>query len=41
MLLYNQCQHGWHMACLIPLLLTLPSQDWICLYCKKIEDFFY
>ena len=30
MLLCDQCQHRWHMACLTPPLSTLPPGGWIC-----------
>ena len=30
MLLCDQCQIGWHMACLTHPLSTLPSGGWIC-----------
>ena len=33
MLLCDMCQRGWHMACLIPPLTSLPSSDWICPQC--------
>ena len=35
MLLCDQCQRGWHMACLTPPLSTLPRGEWICPRCKK------
>lgn len=35
MLLCDQCQRGWHMACLTPPLSTLPSGDWICPRCRR------
>ena len=35
MLLCDQCQRGWHMACLTPLLSTLPEGQWICPHCKR------
>ncbi len=31
----DQCQRGWHMACLTPPLSTLPSGDWICPRCRR------
>lgn len=30
MLLWDLCQYSWHMVCLIPPLLTLHLEDWIC-----------
>ena len=33
MLLCDQCQRGWHMACLTPPLSTLSSRRWICPRC--------
>ena len=35
MLLCDQCQRGWHMACLTPPLSTLPEGEWICPRCKR------
>ena len=35
MLLCDQCQRGWHMACLRPPLATLREGGWICPQCKK------
>jgi hypothetical protein len=35
MLLCDHCQCGWHMACLTPPLLTLPSGNWVCPRCRK------
>jgi hypothetical protein len=34
MLLCDQCQRGWHMACLRPPLTSLPSGQWSCLCCR-------
>lgn len=38
MLLCDQCQRGWHMACLMPPLSTLPSRDWSCPCCRKSSN---
>ena len=35
MLLCDQCQRGWHMACLTPPLSMLPEGEWICPRCKR------
>ena len=35
MLLCDECQRGWHMACLTPPLSKLPEGRWTCPCCKK------
>ena len=34
MLLYDQCQRDWHMACLRPPFTSLPYGQWICPRCR-------
>ena len=35
MLLYDECQWSWHMACLTPPLSKLPEGGWTCPRCRK------
>ena len=35
MLLCDHCQRGWHMACLMPPLSTLPVGHWTCPRCRR------
>ena len=35
MLLCDECQRGWHMACLTPPLSKLPEGGWVCPRCRK------
>lgn len=35
MLLCDQCDRGFHMFCLSPILVSIPPGDWICPHCSK------
>jgi hypothetical protein len=39
MLLYDQCQRGWHMTCLRPPLTSLPFGQWSCPRCQGFSVF--
>lgn len=35
MILFDQCQRAWHMACLKPPLTSLPLRQWSCIRCRE------